>query len=97
MRVGLLLACPLTACWAVNPSCRRLLLHPEWQPTQGCLQRWNVAHEVMGGGAALRRFTFEELQGFVEAAKACIPGTADAVEAAAHHRAHQVPPPRTTP
>jgi hypothetical protein len=38
-----------------------------------------------------RRFTFEELQGFVERAKACIPGTADAVEAAARHRAHQVP------
>ena len=38
------------------------------------------------------RYTFEELQGFVERAKACIPGTAEAVEAAAQHRAHQVPP-----
>lgn len=37
-----------------------------------------------------RRFTFEELQGFVERAKACIPGTVEAIEAAARHRAHQV-------
>ena len=38
----------------------------------------------------MRRFTFGELEGFLEAAKAAIPGTAEAIEAARGHQARKV-------
>lgn len=36
------------------------------------------------------RFTFAELEGFLETARACIPGTAEAIQAAVDHQARKV-------
>ncbi len=36
------------------------------------------------------RFTLDELEGFLETAKECIPGVKEAVVAANNHKAHQV-------
>lgn len=46
---------------------------------------------------AHRRFTLDELEGFLETAKKCIPGVREAVDAANSHKAHQVTHPYLCP
>lgn len=49
---------------------------------------WDVIFNYAGG-----RFSLEEMEGFLEEAKRCIPGTSEVIDQALDHEAHKVRPP----
>ena len=55
-----------------------------------CMVTFKLQWGRLSKARALCRFTLDELEGFLETAKECIPGVKEAIIAANSHKAHQV-------